>query len=223
MQRRGIKVTVSVLVNQELSQLSLKVDSRPRLWCLYLLRGVRRWEGGDGRRAEMQICSLYVVYLYLCICVLVYLYLSKGVRRRQIHVRSGRRKTGRNENLYSVWFIFVFVYLCTCICVFGHPTLTQDQYQENASPYSSIFRWVALLLLKQQCHGLGPQGLTLCNKLYLCICVFVFVYLVTPHSHKTNIKKTPVRTLQFFRWAALLLLKQQCHGLGPQGLTLCNN
>ena len=23
--------------------------------------------------------------------------------------------------------------------VFGHPTLTQDQYQENASPYSSIF------------------------------------------------------------------------------------
>ena len=33
----------------------------------------------------------------------------------------------------------VFVYLCICICVFGHPTLTQDQYQENASPYSSIF------------------------------------------------------------------------------------
>ena len=36
-----------------------------------------------------------------------------------------------------------------------------------------------------------------CNKLYLCICVFVFVYLVTPHSHMTNIKKMPVRTLQF--------------------------
>ena len=85
-----------------------------------------------------------------------------------------------------------------------------------------FFRLAALLLLKQQCHGLGPQGLTLCNKLYLCICVFVFVYLVTPHSHKTNIKKMPVRTLQFFRLAALLLLKQQCHGLGPQGLTLCN-
>merc|ERR1712105_225568 len=85
-----------------------------------------------------------------------------------------------------------------------------------------FFRWAAPLLLKQQCHGLGPQGLTLCNKLYLCICVFLFVYLVTPHSHMTNIKKMQVCNLQFFRWAALLLLKQQCHDLGPQGLTLCN-
>merc|ERR1712020_615609 len=63
---------------------------------------------------------------------------------------------------------------------------------------------------------------TLCNKLYLCICEFVFVFLVTTHSHMTNIKKMPVRTLKFFRWAAPLLFKQQCLSLGPQGLTLCN-
>ena len=118
------------------------------------------------------------------------------------------------------------LYLCICVFVFVY-LVTPHSHMTNSKkmPVRTLqfFRWAALLLLKQQCHGLGPQGLTLCNKLYLCICVFVFVYLVTPHSHKTNIKKMPVRTLQFFRWAALLLLKQQCHGLGPQGLTICNN
>ena len=138
----------------------------------------------------------------------------------------------KEYNLKEWWaphrFRFTTWYICFCavswLClIIITPHSRKTNIKKMPVRTLQFFRSAALLLLKQQCHSLGPQGLTLCNKLYLCICVFVFVYLVTPHSHMTNIKKTPVRTLQFFRWAALLLLKQQCHGLGPQGLTLCNN
>ena len=124
-----------------------------------------------------------------CICVFVY-----------FHARNlGTSFPFQKYNTYLVKLqILPKLYLCICVFVFVY-LVTPHSHMTNIKkmPVRTLqfFRWAALLLLKQQCHGLGPQGLTLCNKLYLCICEFVFVYLVTPHSHKTNIKKTPVRTL----------------------------
>ena len=163
------------------------------------------------------------VFVYLCICICVFA--CPTLVNIIFEVLASFPFEKYNTCLVKLQ-ILPKLYLCICVFVFVY-LVTPHSHKTNIkkTPVRALqfFRWAALLLLKQQCHGLGPQGLTLCNKLYLCICVFVFVYLVTPHSHKTNIKKMPVRTLQFFRWAVLLLLKQQCHGLGPQGLTLCNN
>ena len=78
-----------------------------------------------------------------------------------------------------------------CICVFSCQTLRNIIFEVLAS---FPFQKYNTCLVKFQ----------ILPKLYLCICVFVFMYLVTPHSYKTNIKKMPVPTLQFFRWAALL-------------------
>merc|ERR1712112_400272 len=176
--------------------------------------------------------------LYLCICVFVFVYLVTP----HSHMTNIKKMPVRTLQFFRWAALLLFkqqchglgpqgltlcnkLYLCICVFVFVY-LVTTHSHMTNIKKMSvrtlKFFRWAALLLFKQQCHSLGPQGLTLCNKLYLCICVFVFVYLVTPHSHKTNIKKMPERTLQFFCWAALLLFKQQCHGLGPQGLTLCN-
>ena len=142
-----------------------------------------------------------------CICVFVYFHAR---HLGTLFLRSSHHFLFKNITL--VWSNCKFY--PSCICVFVY-LVTPHSHMTNSKkmPVRTLqfFRSAALLLLKQQCHSLGPQGLTLCNKLYLCICVFVFVYLVTPHSHMTNIKKMPVRTHQFFRSAALLLLKQQCH------------
>ena len=69
-----------------------------------------------------------------------------------------------------------------CICVFSCQTLRNTIFEVLASFH---FQKYNTCLVKLQ----------ILPKLYLCICVFVFVYLVTPHSHKTNIKKMPVRSL----------------------------